>query len=564
MDTDLLVGVFSSSSRGDSGFLMVTDTRVAMGIGVLPTRTVSITVNPSCMPSVVPPGAERTLESLSPQITTTAVVSLRLQAGDGALLRVLGPGCGNVLRGVRHWQYDPRSISGRWLFGRNVMTNNRISWTPWQEDLDGATLKDWTPWLHRAPTSRRAEIAPGGVKEREALIIGGSYHEDPGGIADALSARSLAEAGFVLISAPASEAGGNSTAMEYALTWGGTYGFSVLSSSNSSIDGGGGNVAAGVFKAIENWSCHTNHGGLLLDGRGDQQLIVSSGTALRSGAYWGLPFTVGVGTVDLALDLARSGIPLAAVVVFPLGLTSAMAAGQHMLDLYNDLNTRIAGNASTLASVAIAIDVCATDSDSLLRFAAFSSLATAFMPAPDRFNASLTGALWWDGMGACARIGSPKFELLANVNLRLTQASWMDAFSRATLPTYPGGGTRIWSTSSLHVPGSVTPGSQGPGGLLQAMSPELIVYEFAASTDVNASSGIFYVLSSQLSLDAGGAPARTVRLKLRASVTSSAAIEGGCFQGYSKCGLHRVGNVLPLTLPGGSGQLARFVGPQKS
>jgi hypothetical protein len=595
MDTELLVGVFSSSSSGNSGFLMVIDTRVAMGIGVLPNRTVSIMVHPSCVPSVVPPGVERTLESLSPQITTTGgrhsgdgggggatatAVSLRLQAGDGALLRVVGPGCGDVLRGVRRWQYDPRSISGRWLFGRNVMTNNRIKWTPWQEDLDGLTQKDWTPWLQRAPTTRRAEMEPGGVKQREALIIGGSYHEDGSGIADALSARSLAEAGFVLISAPAAPAGtGNATAMEYALTWGSTYGFSVLSSSSSSNNsgGGGGNVSAGVFKAVENWACHTNYGGVLLDGRGDQQLIVSSATALRSAAYWGLPFAAGVSTVDQALELARLGVPLAAVAVLPPDLTlaaaSAMAAGQHMLDLYSDLNTRLVDNSSTPASVAIAIEVCATDSDSLLRFAAFSSLATAFVPPPDRYNdeqmfhtPGMTGALWWDGMGACARIGSPKFDLLANINLRLTQAAWMDAFSRVGLSTYPGGGggTRIWSTSSLHVPGSVAPGSQGPGGLLLEMSPELIVYEFAASTNINASSGIFYVLSSQLSLVAGGAPARTVSLKLRGSVTSSAAIEGGCFQGFSKCGLHRVGNLLPLTLPGGSGQLAQFVGPQKS
>jgi hypothetical protein len=243
MDAGLLVGVFSSSTgrsgrRGNNGgdtsatggdtggYLMVVDARVAMGMNLLPNRTVSITIHPSCVASVVPPGVERTLDSMSPLITTATatdhdqtdaddddddqgsggdggdgdgggaagtVVSLRLQAGDGALLRVDGPGCGDVLRGVRRWQYDPRSISGRWLFGRNVMTNNRISWTPWQEDLDGQTLKDWTPWLKRAPTTRRADMDPGGVKQREALIIGGSYHEDRSGIGEAQSARSLAE-----------------------------------------------------------------------------------------------------------------------------------------------------------------------------------------------------------------------------------------------------------------------------------------------------------------------------------------------------------------------------------
>eukprot|EP01052_Picozoa_sp_SAG31_P003854 SAG31_NODE_152_length_22216_cov_16.550029_15_plen_1048_part_00 len=558
MDVDLLVGVFSSSNTGDSGFLMVTDTRVAMGIGVIPPRAASITVHRSCVASIVPPGVERTLESMSPQIGTNdtgvGVVSLRLRAGEGALLRVSGPGCGVVLRSVRRWHYDPRSISGRWLFGRNVMTNNRISWTRWQEDVDGARLKDWTPWAQRAPTTRRAEVAPGGVKEREALIIGGSYHEDPDGIADAVSARSLAEAGFVLISAPVARRNSSSTALELALAWGGTYGYSVLSSDNTT-------GSASVLKAADNWACHTNYGGILLNGAQavDRQSVVSSATALRSAAYWALPLVVGVSSVDQALELARSGVPLAAVSVLPdlAQMPSAMAVGQHVLDVCGDLNTRLAQNASVLASVAIAVDVCVTDSDSLLRWSAFSSLTTAFLPPADRYNETLAGALWWDGLGSCARIGTPKFELLASINLRLTQAVWMDAFSKVGVPTH----TRIWSTSSLDVHGSVAPGSQGPGGLLLAMSPELIVYEFAASTDVNTSSGIFYVLSSQLSLVAGGAPVRRVSLKLRASVVSTEPIEGGCFQGFSKCGLHRVGNVLPLTLPGGSGQLASFAGP---
>eukprot|EP01043_Picozoa_sp_COSAG02_P024573 COSAG02_NODE_1347_length_13138_cov_45.052535_7_plen_218_part_00 len=186
--------------------------------------------------------------------------------------------------------------------------------------------------------------------------------------------------------------------MEYALTWGATYGFSVLSSSSSSSNNNtsGDSVRAAVTRCVEDWGCHTNYGGLLLDGRqgeengSSRQLIVNSATALRSHAYWGIPFTVGVSTVGKVINLARSGVPLAAVTVFPPALASAMAAGQHMLDLYSDLNTELAGtagNASTVpASVAIAIGVCATDSDSLLRFAAFSSLATAFVPPPDRYN----------------------------------------------------------------------------------------------------------------------------------------------------------------------------------
>ena len=251
-------------------------------------------------------------------------------------------------------------------------------------------------------------MEPGGLKQREALIIGGSYHEGSGGIADALSARSLAEAGFVLISVD----GTNATAVEWALTWGATYGFSVLSNSSG---GDNATASARIFNAVDQWACHTSFGGVLLDGRGDQQLVVSSAAALRSAAYWGLPFTSGVSTVDQATLLARKGVPLAAVAVLSeLFLTSsATVAGQHVLDLYTDLNIRIAHNASTPASIAIAIEVCTTDSDSLLRFAAFSSLATAFVPPPDRYDdeimfrtPGLTGALWW-GKASIAAACSP-------------------------------------------------------------------------------------------------------------------------------------------------------------
>jgi hypothetical protein len=57
------------------------------------------------------------------------------------------------------------------------------------------------------------------------------------------------------------------------------------------------------------------------------------------------------------------------------------------------------------------------------------------------------------------------------------------------------------------------------------------VSRYNAST-ANVSSGTFFVLSSQVSLVAGGAPSRTVSIKLREGVTSSYAVEGSCFQGY--------------------------------
>ena len=53
--------------------------------------------------------------------------------------------------------------------------------------------------------------------------------------------------------------------------------------------------------------------------------------------------------------------------------------------------------------------VCAGYSDSLARFAAYASVLWGAQ------------ALWWEGVGSCAPVGSPLFSLIGSINRRLAQ-----------------------------------------------------------------------------------------------------------------------------------------------
>ena len=113
---------------------------------------------------------------------------------------------------------------------------------------------------------------------------------------------------------------------------------------------------------------------------------------------------------------------------------------------------------------------------------------------------------------------------------------------------------RVWSTSTLQVPGSVKPGSI-KGGLVQRMEKELLLYEFPTSAD--GESGTFFVLSTDLQTESQ----REVTVVTRPDIKSTLPVEGCAFVGSTACDLHRIGNILPLTLAGGSGQLVTFAAP---
>ena len=132
MDSDLLVGLFTGGVG--AGYFMVVDTRASLSVGALAKRSVSLKLSSRCSATVVPPGVERSLESIRFSATSNQAdglyyqaVSLVLQAGEGALLQAAGSGCADVLRGAGRWSYDERSVSARLLFGRNIMVNDKVS-----------------------------------------------------------------------------------------------------------------------------------------------------------------------------------------------------------------------------------------------------------------------------------------------------------------------------------------------------------------------------------------------------------------------------------------------------
>lgn len=197
-DDDLLIGVFSDGSdqTSDTGYLMVVDTRVGISVGIVAKRTAELTLSPNCEATVVPPGVERTLESLEASVQG-GTITVTLDGGAGVLFAVQGKGCGAALRSVQGWRLNPRRISPSNFVGSESSSSTRTA----------------------------AGLAPGAVQDRDSLIIGGSYRRAG---CDANIARQLAEGGFVALSVPASKGGTDSCAMPDLLAYGADYGFVVL------------------------------------------------------------------------------------------------------------------------------------------------------------------------------------------------------------------------------------------------------------------------------------------------------------------------------------------------
>ena len=274
---------------------------------------------------------------------------------------------------------------------------------------------------------------------------------------------------------------------------------------------------------------------------------------MRSAMHWGVPLVTNVSSVTAALSLARHGLPLAAVAV-------PVSEPQAVLDLYAALRSGIGQDGGVAATPAISLPLCSGDSDALLRFAAYASLTSLFSSHGNPSAAAPVGALWWDGLGDCAPVGSPKFALAAAVNRRITQKAWTAAFG--ALGSSSSADVRVWSTSTLRVAGSVQPGSIH-GGLLDSMDRELLLFEFNppnSSAGSMPESGTFFVLSTELPT-ASTSPPREVTVVTRPEITSTTPVEGCAFVGSTACDLRRVGNILPLTLAGGAGQLVTFVAP---
>ncbi len=558
MDDELLVGVFSTTAEIGTSFLMVVDTRTAIRnktlevSGDLPARKAKLTLNSECSHGValIAGGAGGYEQIAQNEAGRHAVnhseITLSLVAGGGTLVKLTGSECSAAVARVRQWRFNPRTLSEKG--GSEIQLSGKSA--------------DYS----RFGAARR-HYAPGGPAGWESnYILGGSYFEK-GGFASEAEAITFTQAGFSVASIPPS-------GLKKALSYAAAYGIFIFATTQTAGQARQSAARSYVMSATDalvigsNYSCHTNMLGAIISNSGEAALTsgVATTTALKQ-YNWMFPMVANVESVSQAQALADAGVtPLPAVSLPALANSSSAAAwGQATLNLLGALDAATK-NRSMPASMAVTIDACGYESESLNRAAAYWSVI---------FGAQ---AVWWDGIGECAQVGSDKFKLIASINRRVTQwaeplflkgsssPAWnavprKEAGPPGTTPSSDcrhGGDcfseqlrynvTKIFSTSSLQLPSlqgvdAVKPGSE-PTDLIQSMDDDLVVILLTNSTVevVDSEGGIEFahtkeryilILSMRLSTEKAGAPARQVSVKLRQDVTSTQPIEPDAFQGFA-------------------------------
>ena len=536
---NVLVGVFSDGPTSDAGYLMVVRFDVSMSIGGVAPATVELTIAAECSGNIsfVEGGKDgfaaeladaRTVRGEHDRAGGRDVVKMLLHGGGGALIRVQGVGCGQVLRAARSWWYNPRSIDLRHSYP--------------ETSLKSATYSAW---------NKQTRKLPGGIAGDESnFVIGGSKWEH-GGFGSASEARDWANAGFLVASLPAS----NFTHLAEALEWALPLGLFVMATAQPAVAGV---TAADVTRLADQLSCHPNYAGFVLGGEASTiETIARTAAAMRSVAYWEIPVVLSSASVARVKAVAHAGVGLApmelpamptSTVVVP-GAASAWA--KKAVDALAAL-AEASNNGSVPMTMAVAVNPCGTDSDSMLRFTVYMSVV---------YGAQ---ALWWEGVGACAPIGSAKFELVAAINNRV--AMWADPLFLKSSNRYTV--LDAWSTSSVALPpllsGGVAvlftpPGSHRIGELplVVSMSPDMIALRMNSTKSGDPPYLLF--ISTVLSPTPGGAGVRDVEIQLSPELGFTQPIESDPSQGIaSTCGMHRLGSKLPLKLAGGGAQLVAF------
>lgn len=327
---------------------------------------------------------------------------------------------------------------------------------------------------------------------------------------------------------------------------------------------------ADVLALNRAYRCHGRWGGLLL-GRGvggapgatqvPQQAALAAAAAMRTVAQggWLMPLATAASAAD-ALALGRAGLPLA------MPSTPAVAKGMAATEWARAVAAEYAPMRDMLGAAyepkpdtwpvqwvskapmgfVAALDACASESDSMLRWAAFSALAYG------------ARGLYWRGAAACAPAGSAKFGLLASINTRI--AAWGNTFTPEwPLSDYHDGGynvTKLWSTGSFELPGATRPGVAGSSSeddLVQGADDDVLIAELGSLGKF--ATPLLYVVDMRVALQPGAAPLRTLSVRLRADVTATQPLEGDCAATRCQCGLSLLGPTLSLRMPGGSGQL---------
>ncbi len=608
MSDDLLVGVFvppdaeenTAVADAPSAYLFVVDKRVSGELGVVPARNVTLALHPAVAEASVAlpgvqgargfdelrerhggvapaPGTRRQQYSHTQREAPAGVaaasdvrrprvlVTVELVGGGGGLVRLhSAPGSGAALIDACfsfiEWTYPPGEAH---LSARSPSLNFGLKAPSWAYDS----------WHARYRPYEGLELTAGRSfedGEQTNFIVGASFRGAPAPTA-ADEAEAWAWAGFNLLSVEAppqddlAKFGTASAAVGTVLDNGYPFGyFAIVEPATNASSGEDGLLSPSDVLALNRaFRCHGRWAGLMLAHLADDALVrnstVAAAAALRTFAQgsWLLPFAT-ASNVSATLELGKRGVPLAMPAVPAVGAASAVAWAQAVVEQYEPMRAMLAasyvpypGNAPRWRSVSdmpfvAALDACVSESDSLLRWSAFSALAYG------------ARGIFWHGAGRCAPLGSPRAGLLASINKRIVQ--WGNTFVASWAPgDFPGGGynvTNMWSTG-FAVPHAVLPGSGGAHDLVQAADPDVLVVEMGSQGRQGTTSGtpLIYIVDQRVSPQPGGAPARTVRIRLRDDVLQTQPLEGDCAATRCQCGMSLLGNTVTLRLPGGSGQL---------
>ena len=586
----LLVGVHvvrGGKSRGTSdlevAYLFLVDKRLSNKLPALPARNVSFVLHPSVgSASVLPPGAQG----------RTGFAQLKRKYGtavsDPGLRR---PQWSRVTRGPEGVEVSVETVGGGGAFVRiEALPSRRAefvtacyamnSWNyaPGDVSLAGTVgLKAinyaYDAWHHRYRPYAGLELSAGRSfeqGEQTAFILAAALG-DAAALRGPSEAQAWALAGFNLLSVEAPvDSAGNAPGGEHGshvaravgdlLDWGYSFGFFAL------LEPRGGSLTPDeIVNLTATYRCHGRFGGFMLAknvSAAPGPSGVSIGTAAKVAealrtvgrGRWLLPFA-SADHAEAALALGEAGVPLAAPVVPPQGSMqkNAQAVAQDIAAQYEPLRAQIARsyvpdptgnglwrNNATLGFVAM-IDVCSSPSDSLLRFAAFSSLAYG------------ARGLFWQGAGRCAAVGTPKFGLLSSINNRI--AGWGNTFVSSIYKGTPAIGyniTRLWGTGYA-LPNETRPGSAGLSDLVQWADEDLLIAQLGSMGQ--PATPLLFVLDKRVDHSPGVAAVRQVKVGLSSQVTAVQPLEGDCAAAKCQCGMSTLGSDVVLRLPGGSGQL---------
>lgn len=605
MSDDLLVGVFTPSAlRGGGGddassaaaYLIIVSKQVSGQLEGLPARNVSLTLHPSVGHASVaspgpqgprgfdelyqkhgvpkpPPGTRRDQHAHVARPLHHAAAKGSQQAAVRVTVEVVGGGAAMV----RLYAGSGPSDAAALLDACFAMVT--FSFDPPSVSMASLKAPEWAydSWHARYRPYENLELTGGRSfedGEQTPFLIGASFSgAPPPTAADEAKAWAWAGVNMMSLSAPTHEDviswGPASRAVGAVLDHGYPFGFFVALEppASGALDAAGGRLLPSDVSALtRNFRCHGRWYGLLLSRNAsgtpaDLNAATAATTAMRIAGRWTVPLATAA-DAKAAIELGERGVALAMPLTPSLPVGGDVIRWAHAVAAtYEPMRLMLAasyvpreppsmypGRDGTWVSQApmpfvAAVDACVADSDSMLRFAAFSALAYG------------ARGLFWRGAGTCAPVGTPRFSLLASINRRVAQ--WGNVFvsSKASTQDFSNGGynvTKLWATGYA-LPSAVAPASGGADDLVQAADDDVLVAQLG-SLGRDATS-LVYVVNKRVSHEAGAAGVRTVRITLRHDVTATQPVEGDCGAGRCQCGLSTLGRTIVLQLPGGSGQL---------